>query len=51
MGHMGKKHRLAREVAVVGAGMSAFGVFPEKNSKDLFVEAFQDMLASVDKGL
>ncbi len=51
MGRMNKQLRLAREVVVVGAGMSPFGVFPEKNSKDLFVEAFQAMLASVDKGL
>ena len=45
-----KRKRLGRGVAVVGAGMSAFGMFPEKNSKDLFVEAFQEMTASVDKG-
>ena len=44
----GKK--LLRGVAVVGAGMSKFGAFPEKNSRDLFVEAFKDMSRSVDKG-
>ena len=48
---MQKKRKLAREVAVVGAGMSRFGMFPEKNSKDLFVEAFNEAVASVDKGL
>jgi acetyl-CoA C-acetyltransferase len=30
--------------------MSKFGSFPE-NDRDLFVEAFQDMRASVDRGL
>ncbi|MCB2227758.1 MAG: propanoyl-CoA acyltransferase [Desulfarculaceae bacterium] len=46
---MPKKPGLARQVAMVGAGMSRFGAFPEKDSKDLFVEAFGSMLASVDK--
>ena len=45
-----KKRKLGRGVAVVGAGMSRFGMYKEKNSKDLFVEAFNEMLASVDKG-
>jgi acetyl-CoA C-acetyltransferase len=31
--------------------MSNFGMYKDKNSKDLFVEAFQDMTKSVDKGL
>jgi acetyl-CoA acetyltransferase len=31
--------------------MSAFGAFPDKSGRDLFVEAFQDMRRSVDKGL
>jgi acetyl-CoA C-acetyltransferase len=44
-------HRLGRGVAVVGAGMSKFGAFPGKSTRDLFVEAFQEMRASVDKGL
>ena len=43
--------KLQRGVAVVGAGMSKFGAFPEKNSRDLFVEAYKDMTRSVDKGL
>jgi len=42
--------KLGRGVALVGAGMSKFGAFPGKNSRELFVEAFQDMTASVDKG-
>jgi acetyl-CoA acetyltransferase len=31
--------------------MSQFGTFPELATRDLFVEAFREMLASVDKGL
>jgi acetyl-CoA C-acetyltransferase len=45
-----KKRKLGRGVAVVGAGMSKFGMFKDKDSKDLFAEAFRGMLASVDKG-
>jgi acetyl-CoA C-acetyltransferase len=44
-------NKLRRGVAVVGAGMSQFGTFKEKATRDLFVEAFQEMRASVDKGL
>jgi len=47
---MQKKRKLARGVAVVGAGMSRFGMFKDKDSKDLFAEAFREMLDSVDKG-
>jgi len=43
--------KLNRGVAIVGAGMSNFGAFPGKTSRDLFVDAFQRMRASVDKGL
>jgi len=42
--------KLGRGVALVGAGMSKFGAFPDKSGRDLFVEAFQDMRQSVDKG-
>jgi acetyl-CoA C-acetyltransferase len=45
------KRMLGRGVAVVGAGMSKFGAFPDKTSRDLLVEAFRDMRRSVDKGL
>lgn len=45
------KRKLAREVAVVGAGISKFGMFKDKNSKDVFAEAFNEMLSSVDKGV
>lgn len=41
--------KLSRGVALVGAGMSKFGAFKGKTSRDLFVEAFIDMLASVDR--
>lgn len=45
-----KRKSLSRGVSIVGAGMSKFGAFPEKASRDLFIEAYQEMLASVDKG-
>ena len=48
---MKKLRKLHRGVAIVGAGMSRFGMFKDKDSKDLFAEAFKEMLASVDKGL
>ena len=48
---MKKNRRLARGVAIVGAGMSKFGMFKDKDSKDLFAEAFNGMMASVDKGM
>jgi acetyl-CoA C-acetyltransferase len=47
---MRRQKSLAREVALVGAGMSKFGVFKEKTSRELFVEAYQAMAASVDRG-
>lgn len=46
-----KKRKLGRGVAVVGAGMSKFGMFRDRDSKDLFAEAYGEMVASVDKGL
>lgn len=45
------QRKLGRGVTVVGAGMSKFGAFPEKTTRDLFVDAFREMRASVDKGL
>ncbi|MBL7205326.1 MAG: hypothetical protein ISS63_13525 [Desulfobacteraceae bacterium] len=48
---MKKRRQLSRGVAIVGAGMSKFGMFKDKDSKDLFVEAFNGMIASVDKGI
>lgn len=37
-------------VAIVGVGISKFGAFPDKSSRDLFVEAWKDLRASTDKG-
>ena len=44
------KRRLGRGVAIVGAGMSAFGTRPDITNRELFAEAFTDMKDSVDKG-
>ena len=46
-----KKRQLARPVSIVGAGMSHFGAFRDKTSRDLFVEAFQDLLDTLDQGI
>jgi acetyl-CoA C-acetyltransferase len=46
-----KRRKLGRGIAIVGAGMSKFGMFKDKDSKDLFTEAFKEMLISVDKGI
>jgi acetyl-CoA C-acetyltransferase len=43
--------KLGRGVAIVGAGMSKFGAFPGQATRDLFVQAFQEMRASVSRGL
>lgn len=48
---MRKQRKLGRGVALVGAGMSKFGMFADKDSKDLFAEAYLEMSRSVDKGL
>lgn len=48
---MNKTRKLGRGVAIVGAGMSDFGMFEDKDSKDLFADAFRQMIASVDKGV
>jgi len=39
------------EVAIIGAGQSRFGTFVEKGAKELFVEAFEEALGAVDKGI
>jgi len=44
-------NKLPRGVAIVGVGMSKFGAFPDKNGRDLFVEAYKEMTHSVDKGI
>ena len=48
---MKKRRKLGRGVAIVGAGMSKFGMFKDRDSKDLFAEAFNEMIASMDKGV
>ncbi|MDY6843478.1 MAG: hypothetical protein SVW57_05240 [Thermodesulfobacteriota bacterium] len=48
---MKKRRRLGRGVCVIGAGMTSFGMFKEKDSKDLFAESFNEMILSVDKGI
>ena len=48
---MQKRRKLGRGVAIVGAGMSKFGMFKDKDSKDLFAEAFKECLESVSKGI
>ncbi|HEY9086666.1 MAG TPA: beta-ketoacyl synthase N-terminal-like domain-containing protein [Anaerolineaceae bacterium] len=45
-----KQHKLGRGVAVVGAGMTRFGSFPGLTSRDLFVDAMQELFKSVDRG-
>jgi len=45
------RRKLGRGAAVVGAGMSRFGMFSDKDSKCLFAEAFKEMLSTVDKGV
>ncbi len=51
MSTVSKKRQLGRQVAIVGAGLSQFGAFPDRDSRDLFVEAFQDMIATMDQGI
>ena len=46
-----RKRQLGRQVSIVGAGMSQFGAFKDKTSRDLFTEAFQDMLSSLEQGI
>jgi len=48
---MQRRRKLGRGVAIVGAGMSKFGMFKDKDSKDLFASAFNEMVLSVDKGM
>lgn len=39
------------EVAVIGVGQTPFGLFPKRNLKSLFFEAFQEAIRDVEKGL
>ena len=45
-----KTRQLGRQVSIVGAGLSQFGAFATKDSRDLFVEAFRDMVENMDRG-
>ena len=45
------QRKLGRGVAMVGAGMSRFGMFNDKDSKHLFGEAFHEMVSTIDKGI
>lgn len=47
---MGRVKPFPHGVAIVGVGMSKFSAFPDKSSRDLFVEAFKELRQSVDKG-
>ncbi len=38
-------------VAIIGAGQTRYGDFPGKGVKELFAEAYLEMLCSVDRGL
>jgi acetyl-CoA C-acetyltransferase len=51
MATLTKKRQLGRPVSIVGAGMSPFGAFQHKTSRDLFVEAFHDLLDHLDQGI
>jgi acetyl-CoA C-acetyltransferase len=45
-----RKARLSRRAAVVGGGLTKLGLFKDRNSKDFFIEAFEETVESVDKG-
>ena len=44
-------HSLNRRAAIVGVGSSKFGTFKHKLGRELFTEAFLEMLDSVEQGL
>jgi acetyl-CoA acetyltransferase len=44
-----KQSKWQRGVAVVGTGMSKFGAFPNKASRDLFVEAYLELINGLKK--
>jgi acetyl-CoA C-acetyltransferase len=44
--------KLARRIALIGAGMSVFGRnYPHKRNSDLWIDAWLDAVKSVDKGI
>ena len=42
---------MLKKVAIVGAGQTPYGDFPARGVKELFAEAYVEMLKSVDKGI
>ena len=44
-------HSLNRRAAIVGVGSSKFGTFKHKLGRELFIEAFLEMLDSAERGL
>ena len=46
-----KKRKLGRGVSIIGGGMSKFGAFAEKSTRDLFGEAYSEAIGSVSKGI
>jgi acetyl-CoA acetyltransferase len=48
---MQRERKLGRGVAMVGVGMSRYGIRQGFSNREMFVEAFQNMLKSVDRGL
>jgi acetyl-CoA C-acetyltransferase len=45
------RRRLGRGVAVVGVGMSEFGVLPGMSNREMYAEAFNELVRSIDKGI
>lgn len=43
--------RLNRQVAIVGVGASKFGAFKDKLGRELFADAFIEMMNSIDRGI
>lgn len=46
-----RRRQLGRPVSIVGAGLSRFGAFRDMTTRDLFVEAFQDLIDHMDQGI
>ncbi|WRO21425.1 thiolase domain-containing protein [Metallumcola ferriviriculae] len=42
---------MVQDVAIIGAGQTRYGDFPDNGVKELFAEAYLEMIQSVDKGL
>jgi acetyl-CoA C-acetyltransferase/acetyl-CoA acyltransferase len=40
-----------KQVAIIGTGQSKFGTFIDRGAKELFVEAFDEAMGAVDKGI